>query len=342
MKIIYTVGPQCVEIPDSMIFAGADGARLTFSYGTPDIQRSRALRLRESANERSHKFEIVADLEGGGLRLGEVSGPDGLEFLPLRRNENIAIVADVRSADLDVELAVLPIPDNEAFNKLSEGMKICIGDGSAIVEVTQDRGDTKVGRIEFDCEIEGRRSFFIQGAEMEPVCLTDKDIAALQHIASHRADYDAVALSFVGTRADVAEAKHILGGEDERPAVIAKIETPSGVSNIKEICEVADSIMIARGDLALTQDWRELARSVDTVVEECNRSGTPWILATQVADGVMHGAMLSRAEICDMWFNMERGAAGFLLSRETAWGSRPAEAVRQCRNYIDYWERKSQ
>ncbi len=335
MIIYYTLGPQCLEIPERMMEAGARGARLTFSFGTPDIQHSRATRLREVSKKLGIDFEIIADLEGGGSRIGEFESSDGVEFLTLRKGQIVHFV-NALSSEIRNDRLLVPVPDKEVYDALDVGNTVCIGDGSGYISIIECLSDSKSGEIVFDCQIEGRRGILIQGSGVEPACITNKDRDSLTHIANNAVDYNVVALSFVSSASDVLEARHILGEAGSNIGIMAKIETPSGVKNIKEICETADSIMVARGDLALTQDWRMLPESVKQIVHEANRQEKPWIMATEVASGFMHHNMLTRSEICDAWHNISLGTAGFLLSRETAWGPRPADAVHSLSRLIDY------
>jgi pyruvate kinase len=109
--------------------------------------------------------------------------------------------------------------------------------------------------------------------------------------------------------------------------IVAKIETALGVANIKEICQTADAVMLARGDLALATPWEELFNHCMSVTRVADEHNVPWILATQLAEGLERFQFPTRAEICDLAHWLTNGASGAMLSYETAFGSRPIEAV---------------
>jgi pyruvate kinase len=136
------------------------------------------------------------------------------------------------------------------------------------------------------------------------------------------------AISFVGDPMDVSEAKRIIAEEHSSMDVLAKIETQLGIDRIEGIAKEADALMAARGDLALTLPWVELYSAVSKLSDSAKVAGTPWILATQLAEGLERFAFPTRPEICDLAHWIRQGAAGAMLSYETAFGPKPVDAVR--------------
>jgi pyruvate kinase len=156
--------------------------------------------------------------------------------------------------------------------------------------------------------------------------LTPQDIEDLSFIAQHP-EFDAVAVSFVSSKADIDEAIHVLKTNGQARPIVAKIETLKGVEKIEEIMESAAQIMVGRGDLALTSPWERMPALVDAIVDACAIRGVPWIMATQVAEGLQFFDLMTRAEMCDLWHWTKRGCSAVLLSRETAWGPKPVATV---------------
>jgi pyruvate kinase len=153
----------------------------------------------------------------------------------------------------------------------------------------------------------------------------------------HLCAFDAVALSFVGSDAELKRVRERIQRAGRTVAIVAKIETPAGVANADAICQAADVVMAARGDLALTAPWTELPAAVRAIAASARAAGKPWLLATQVAEGLERFAFPSRAEICDLAHWLAEGCAGVLLSYETAFGSRPTAAVSSVASLLARW-----
>ena len=125
--------------------------------------------------------------------------------------------------------------------------------------------------------------------------------------------------------------------------IVAKIETALGVKNIREIARATDMVMVARGDLAITMPWIDLYASTRTIAKACSQEQKPWILATQIAEGLERFTFPTRAEICDLAHWIEQGAAGAMVSYEMAFGPKPVEAISFMRatlqRYSPHWKR---
>lgn len=234
----------------------------------------------------------MADLPGGGSRLsGFVYKGEG--YFMVEKGECAAVVLDSHT---EFQEKTLPVP-YKIFNELEVGQRLIIGDGVVSFVVTEVDGGL-CAKAEGSGRVESNRGVSVQGGSFSPVCLTETDKKTLLHVAEH-AVYDEVALSFVGNAADIEEARKILGDADKK--IVAKIETPEGIKNIESIAKVADKIMVARGDLALTMPWQEMPKAIDVIVEACDQAHTPYIMATQVAESMATAHMMTRAEMSDLW-----------------------------------------
>lgn len=317
-----------------MFLAGAHGVRQTFSYGTPQIQLDLAKRIWTATEPMGIEPDIIADLEGGGYRLGNFINADG-EHPAMTVSKDEVLKCVCKKEWSLKEGKALPIADEQLFTELQVGDILIVGDGSAELEVIALSPDVQV-RNRFDATIESRRGLWRQSAQniIEPICLTLKDIEDLKHIAQHH-EYSSVALSFVSSADDIIQVRKIMEEAGTVKKVIAKIETKKAIENIKSICEEADEIMVARGDLELAVSWKHLPGVVNLVVAQAVSAGKPFIMATQVAEGMMHGNYLTRAESCDLWHWKQEGMSGVLLSRETCWGERPVLTVERVRGILD-------
>jgi pyruvate kinase len=331
-ELWYTPGPASLGKEEEILRAGATGARLTFSFGTPPLQEERARRLREAARQASRPCRVVADLAGEKFRLGEfVDGPS----IPVRAGDPVRLVAAGAGGSADGGLT-LPVVTPDFFAVLNRGAVVVIGDGGAILAVTANAAAEARAEAAADGVIDQCRGLTVQGAGRPPASLTDKDLADLDFVLGSPA-FDSVAVSFVASAADVLRVRDRATRARREIAVVAKIETPAGVAEAGAVCRVADQVLVGRGDLALTAPWTELFGSVRTVAAAARSQGVPWLLATQIAEGLERFAFPTRAEICDLAHWLQEGCAGVLLSYETAFGRRPVDAVAAVAALLAHW-----
>jgi pyruvate kinase len=309
--------------------------RLTFSYSTPQYQLERAEFHREIARKSESSIRIIADLAGEKFRLGEFSGAATVSVAA--GDEFQLTVGDI--CDPSGERSLV-LPSSSFFPRLRHGSVITVGDGSAIFEVLKVGIGKASIRAVSNGTINQRRGLTVQDGDFRPICLTDKDYADLRFVVTSGV-FDAVALSFVSSASDVTEARDVLSSSGSDLPIIAKVETAMGIDNITAICRVADSVMAARGDLALAIPWVELPAAMDEIEMGARQSGTPWIVATQVAEGLERFAMPTRAEICDLARWLKSGCSGVLLSYETAFGASPVQAVGATRQLIERWGKET-
>lgn len=332
----YTVGPASLGKEEDLFRSGATGIRLTFNFGTPELQHERAVTIKEAAARVGVSCFVVADLGGEKFRLGTFQGD------PTVTGAAGAVVhlihADTSSPSPNN--LVLPVPNLLFLSQLKKGSVVTVGDGSAVFVVSKVSDGEILAEMASDGVINNCRGLTIQGAEFRPSSLTPKDIQDLDHILSSEV-YDAVALSFVSSEADVLQARQISDKASRKIPIIAKIETAAGVDNVDDICRVADFVMAARGDLAVAIPWLELPFAVQRIASAAQATATPWILATQIAEGLERFTIPTRAEICDLAHWMNEECAGVLLSYETAFGARPVAAVACTAKIMERWGNKS-
>jgi pyruvate kinase len=230
----------------------------------------------------------------------------------------------------------IPLPNEIFIAGLRVGETLVIGDGSAVGRIEKIYDGGAVVCWERAGVVNQRRGVTLRGKSFTPRCLTDQDIESLRFVARSDA-FDMVALSFVSTPDDVVAARSILTELGSSIPIIGKIETPSGIDRLDEIYTVTDIVMAARGDLALYGEWYELPGYVKLIAESAKRSGKPWILATQIAEGLERFVMPTRAEICDLARWLEEGCAGVMLSYETVFGSNAIGAVTCTKTLVDRW-----
>lgn len=330
-----TLGPSSIDRLDELVMLGVDGVRLTFSFGTPGLQQERAKAVKEAGNRLGRKCLAVADLAGEKIRLGEFTDTDSISVVA--GQESDIVVAEHGSPETTGRI---PLPNEHFIGGLRIGESLVIGDGSTIGRVEKVYEKGAVVRWERAGVINHRRGVTLRGTSFTPRCLTEEDADSLRFVAESN-DFDMVALSFVSAADDINVARAVLTEHGSSIPIIAKIETVAGISNLDEICATADIVMAARGDLALCAEWSELPGYVQRIAGSAARTGTPWILATQVAEGLERFAMPTRAEICDLAHWLDEGSAAVMLSYETVFGSDAVGAVACTKTLLDRWGRRS-
>jgi pyruvate kinase len=334
MELWYTVGPASLDRAADLLTAGATGARLTLSYGTPALQLARARALRETATSIGVPCQIIADLPGQKARLGTFRTA---EEVPVMAGDRFQL-AEAIDGDPAHERD-LPVPDPAFLARLSPGDVVVVGDGLARLRVEGRFGTSVAVVVEDNGQLQNRRGLTVLGTAAEPACLGGDDPALISDIAATGA-YDTIALSFVSSAADVNRARAAADGSSGGTGtlrVLAKIETRGALARLPEICAASDGVLAARGDLALCLPWVELPAAVQAIADAARTSGVPWYLATQIAEGSGRYGFPTRAEICDLAHWRAEGCAGVLLAYETAFGANPVAAVRDTLALLHRW-----
>ncbi len=328
----YTLGPASLGKERELFLNGATGVRLTFGFGTTALQYERAVQIKELASQLKQQCLIIADLNGEKYRLGSFEGEATIQVAA--RTKIHLVFAD--KATPFGERVVLPIPNKQFFSYLRKETIITIGDGGANLLITELGDNEAYAEMMADGVINHCRGLNIREGDFDPCSLTEKDLRDLEHILSVP-EYDIVALSFVSSEADVLKARQLASKASSNIQILAKIETALGVKNIEAICQAADIVMAARGDLGLAIPWIELPRAVQQIASTANSTATPWILATQIMEGLDRFSIPTRAEICDLAHWLQEGCSGVLLSTETGFGSRPLDAVAYTSRMMNRW-----
>jgi pyruvate kinase len=329
-NIWFTMGPRTDndQVLEHVFRAGADGVRLTFSFGTPQTQFDRATRVRAAASRAGRGCVIVADLQGEKIRLGDFGG---LNSMAIAEGDDISLVFP--PSKFDLQKKELLVNSLDFSSRIGERDCILIGDGSAILEIISKKPKRILCRVLQGGIINPNRGIISQARGFQPRCLTDKDVKDLEAIGTTK-HFDAVALSFVTSAEDIKKARYILERENASIPILAKIETRQGLEALPEIAAAADAVMIARGDLALFLPWEEMGIAARHAVRTIKGAGKPWIMATQLVEGLERFAFPTRAEISDLTTWALEGADGFLISYETAFGPRPIDAVSSVRSVL--------
>ena len=318
-KIICTLGPSTdkKELLVDMIRSGMDLARFNFSHGSHSECEARLNLLKEAEKEAGRLVGYVADTKGPEMRLGLFKG-DKTTLVP--GHEFILTTEDVEGTAEKAHVNYAGLPE-----EVKRGDTILLNDGKLSLEV-QSTTDKEIHTIVVNGgEISSRKRVAVPGAFLKLPFLSDADISDITFAAQHGMTY--VAASFVRNAHDAMEIRRLLEKLGSPMGIIAKIENREGVSNLPDILNVADGIMVARGDMGVEIDFTEIPVIQKDMIAQCVACGKPVITATQMLDSMIENPRPTRAEITDVANAIYDGTSAIMLSGETAAGKYPVEAV---------------
>ena len=315
-KILATLGPASsdAETIRALHEAGADVFRLNFSHGSQADHAERYRIIRELEQETGRPIGILQDLQGPKLRIGRFA--DGEIYL--KRGDPFRF--DLSKEPGDQSRVSLPHP--EIFAAIEVGAHILLDDGKLRVEVLRRGSDFADCKVITGGPLSDRKGVNVPTVLMPISPLTQKDRDDLRFGLELGVDW--VALSFVQRPEDLAEAKRLIAG---RAALMAKIEKPSAIDHLSGIVELADAIMVARGDLGVELPPEDVPGRQKEIVRICRLAGKPVVVATQMLDSMVNAPAPTRAEASDVATAIYDGSDAVMLSAESAAGHYPVESV---------------
>ena len=315
-KIIATLGPtsSSQSIIEKLFNSGADVFRLNFSHGIIEEHRKNLENIRILEKKYNHSSCVLADLQGPKLRIGAFQN----EIENLKKGQSF--ILDLNNKLGDNNRVNFPHP--EIYEILTPNTIILINDGKIRMQVLEQKKDILVTEVLNDSKISNNKGVNIPDAILPISSLTSKDKGDLAKALDMGVDW--IAQSFVQSEKDVIELRNLIG---DKASIIAKIEKPSAVKNIKEIIEEADGIMIARGDLGVEIPPETVPAIQKKIINECRKVGKPVVVATQMLESMIDNSTPTRAEASDVANAIYDGADAVMLSGESAIGKYPVEAV---------------
>ncbi len=327
-KILCTLGPasSSPEVIGELLDAGMNAVRLNFSHGKHEDHAANIERVRAAAAERNRMVPIVADLQGPKVRTGKLQGGKPVQLASGQelRLTNEPMVGD--STCVSIDYASLA-QDVEA------GDKILLADGAVHLAVLRLENEDIVCRVLNDAKLGERKGVNVPGAEMSVPSITEKDKDDLRFAMSHGVEY--IAQSFVRRAKDVRLAKNLMEWANCPAKIIAKIEKPQALDALEEILEVADGVMVARGDLGVELNPWQVPIAQKQIIEAAARWRKPVITATQMLESMISSLTPTRAEASDVANAVFDGSDTLMLSGETAAGKYPVETVRMMAKIIE-------
>jgi pyruvate kinase len=316
VRILATLGPAS-NTPDmirKLVQSGADAFRINMSHGNHAGHAEVIAIIRQLEKELERPMTILADLQGPKLRVGKFA--DGGAML----EKGQTYVFDRSEAEGDATRATLP--HREIFEGVEAGTRLLIDDGKIVQRVVSATADRIETVVEVGGRISNNKGLNVPDVVLPLAALTDKDRADLVFALDQRVDW--IALSFVQRPEDVAEARRLIAG---RAALLAKIEKPAAIDRLDGILELADAVMVARGDLGVELPPEQVPPFQKKIVEAARRMGRPVVVATQMLESMITSPSPTRAEVSDVATAVVDGADAVMLSAESASGEYPCEAV---------------
>jgi pyruvate kinase len=294
--------------------AGADVFRINMSHTSHDRMRELVSLIRAVERDTGRPIGILVDLQGPKLRLGSFNGGSAMV------KSGDAFVLDSDNTPGDATRAYLPHP--EIFAAAEPGHTLLIDDGKVKLRVVEAGPKRMVTRVEVAGKLSDRKGVSVPDSTIPFSALTAKDLSDLE--AALDTGIDWIALSFIQRPEDIAEAKKITRG---RALVMAKIEKPQAVARLAEIMELADALMVARGDLGVEMPLEKVPGVQKQMTRLGRTTGKPVVVATQMLESMISSPVPTRAEVSDVATAIFEGADAVMLSAESAAGQYPAEAV---------------
>lgn len=302
---------------EKLVRAGMNIMRLNFSHGDFAEHQKRVDNLREVIKKTGVSVEIMQDLGGPKIRLGEFYK----ERVALKAGDTITITTENIIGD-EKRISI----NYQNFPKeVKIGDHVMVDDGKKKFEVVSISGEEVLCKILVGGETKGKRGVNLPDSDISIKSLTEKDMADLEFGIKNNVDY--IALSFVRHPSDIIELRDILNARGSKAKIIAKIETPMAIEHIDEIIRLSDAIMIARGDLAIEVSFEKVPLYQKMIISKCNAAGKFVITATQMLESMIHSPVPTRAEVSDVANAILDGTDAIMLSEETTLGHFPTEAI---------------
>lgn len=322
VKIVCTIGPASRELPilRRIAAAGMNVARLNLSHGTHEYHAETIERVRMVAEQLQRPIAILADLQGPKLRTGKMQEGG----VPLERDQELVLTTEEITGGPER----VPIQYKELPSTVKPGERILLDDGMLELEVLETNAHEIRTRVILSGILQSNKGMNLPDASLDIPALTDKDREDVKFALDHQVDW--IALSFVRKVHEVVELKTIINNNTafgRATPVIAKIEKPEAIKNIDAIIEVADGIMVARGDLGIETSPETVPTVQKMIISKCLAAAKPVITATQMLDSMMRNPRPTRAEASDVANAVLDGTDAIMLSGETASGQYPVEAV---------------
>lgn len=332
-KIVCTLGPSTDKkgILENIVKAGMNVARFNFSHGTHKEHLARLEELRKIRKKLNSPVAALLDTKGPEIRTGKFK--DNEIFLEAGQTftlKNEECVGDITQSYITY---------SELYKDIKIGDTILIDDGLIDIVVERVEGTDIVCRVVHGGKVSNNKGINVPGVTLKLPYLSEKDVNDI--IFGIEKDFDFIAASFTRNAKDILDIRDILNKHNaSNIKIIAKIENSDGIDNINEILNVADGIMVARGDMGVEISFEEIPILQKMLIDKTYKAGKVVITATQMLDSMIKNPRPTRAEVTDVANAIFDGTSAIMLSGETAAGNFPVESVKTMATIAERTERQ--
>jgi pyruvate kinase len=321
VKIVATLGPasNTEDRLVSLIAAGVDMFRINAAHGSNADRAALIANVRRAADARNKRVPILFDLQGLKIRTGPTTTGEPV---------NIARGSKVRVYPTAEPTTVETIGVNYPglLGVIQPNSRVLISDGLIELLIEEVHGDHATANVSRGGPLHARQGVTLPGAPIKGGSLTDADRLDLAFAVEQQVDY--LGLSFINDASDLVTARNAAAEHgDWIPGLIAKIERPEALNNLRDIARHADGVMVARGDLGVQLPPERVPRAQKEIIRVANQMGLPVITATQMLESMINQPVATRAETSDVANAVWDGTDAVMLSAESAIGKFPLEAV---------------
>lgn len=327
-KIIATVGPACdtYEKLLELVKAGVNIFRLNFSHGTHENKEKIIKYIRKINKTEPYNIAILGDLQGPKLRVGDIENGQ----LKIEPGDILTFTSKEKVVG-NKERIYISYPN--LHNDVNVGEKILIDDGKLEVVVSEitKTGDVKV-KVTYGGILLPKKGVNLPDTAISLPSMTEKDIEDFEFAVKQEIEW--IALSFVRKAEDIIDLKKRLTDKKSEIKVMAKIEMPSALADLRNIIIESDGVMVARGDLGVELPVEKVPMAQRDIIRKCIHRGKPVVVATQMMESMIDRVKPNRSEITDVANAVLEGTDAVMLSAETATGQHPALVVQTMRKII--------
>jgi pyruvate kinase len=331
-KIVATVGPACDTYDGllALVKAGVNVFRLNFSHGTHEDKKNVIDNIWKIIKSEPYNISILADLQGPKLRVGELKNGS----IELKDGEQFIFTTQKIVGTKEKIYVSYP----NLSTDVKTGERIFLDDGKMELKVEKILNATEVlMSVTLGGTLFPKKGVNLPDSELTMASLTEKDLKDLEFIFTQKIDW--LALSFVRKAVDIIELKKIIKDNNSKLKVIAKIEMPEALKNLRDIIVESDGIMVARGDLGVEIPVEKVPIIQKDIIRKCMHRAKPVIVATQMMESMLDRTKPNRSEVSDVANAVLEGADAVMLSGETATGNYPTLVVQTMSNIIMEVER---
>jgi pyruvate kinase len=329
-KILCTIGPASQDLPilRRMVKAGMDACRLNFSHGTYEHHKMLISNIRQVASETNVPLAIVQDLQGPRIRVGKLP----VEGVELKDKETVIFTVNPKYKD-NYQNGKIFVTYTNLPNDLKSGDYFLLVDGLIKVQVIKVEGDDVHCKVLIGGRLNSNKGLNFPEIKLSISAVSEKDKEDVKFGVQMGVDW--VALSFVTSAKEVYDLRYLIKKyekqlklkSDHSIKIISKIEKRDAITNIDEIIQASDGIMIARGDLGIEIPAEEVPLKQKEIIAKCMAASKPVIVATQMMESMIVNSRPTRAEVNDVANSVIDHTDAVMLSGESANGKYPVETV---------------